>query len=82
VSDQWTSAADAEQLASANIQREETSPPPRPATDADVVQRRDRYTITVENYPVRATVDQEQRIRELDPAARARFLKIMGREQT
>lgn len=42
------------------------------------VTRVDRYTITVEGAPIRATVDQERRIAAMDSAERDRFLKIMG----
>lgn len=46
----------------------------------DEIVRRDRYTIVVEGYAVRATDEQERRIRQMDAAARARFLTIMGRD--
>ena len=51
----------------------------QPVSAAPVV-RQDRYTVRVEGYAVRATVDQERRIRALDDEARARFLTIMGRD--
>lgn len=45
------------------------------------IRRMDRYTITVADYRVRATHDQEARIRQMDTAQQARFLTIMGRNR-
>ena len=42
------------------------------------VTRIDRYTIEVDGHRVRATPDQEQRIRQMTPDQRGRFLSIMG----
>lgn len=43
--------------------------------------RLDKYTISVDGTKVRATVDQENRIRTMTEEARARFVKIMGGRQ-
>lgn len=40
-------------------------------------QRLDRYTILVNGQRVRATVDQESRIRGMTPEQLANFVKIM-----
>lgn len=50
----------------------------RSARQEAAIERRDRYTIVVEGHSVRATEDQEQRIRAMDAEERARFLTIMG----
>jgi hypothetical protein len=47
-------------------------------TEPEPVERVDRYTILVDGYRVRATPEQERQLREMDSAARARFLRVMG----
>lgn len=42
------------------------------------IERVDRYTITIDGFPVRATEDQETRIRAMDDEAIGRFKHVMG----
>lgn len=46
---------------------------------APTIERVDRYTVLVNGHRVRATEDQEQRLRAMDAAAVERFLAVMGR---
>lgn len=48
---------------------------------SDIV-RIDRYSIAVNGHSVRATPEQEAKIRLMDDEAIARFLKIMGTERS
>lgn len=45
----------------------------------DDITRIDRYTVEVDGYRVRATEDQEQRLRGMTSEQRANFLLAMGR---
>jgi len=51
----------------------------RAESTGPVVERHDRYTIVVNDHAVRATADQERRIRAMTAEQAARFLTIMGR---
>jgi len=48
--------------------------------DRETVARKDRYTIEIQGVAVRATEDQERRIREMTAEQRERFIRIMGGE--
>lgn len=50
------------------------------STMSTQVERVDRYTITVNGHRIRATEDQERRIRAMDDEQIARFLSAMGRK--
>lgn len=43
-----------------------------------MIERLDKYTILVDGHRVTATADQEQRIRNMNPEQRERFIKVMG----
>lgn len=43
--------------------------------------RTDRYTVRIDGYSVRATHDQERRLRAMTAEDLARFLRIMGKEE-
>ena len=43
-----------------------------------IITRIDRYTLSVDGHHIRATEDQERRIRALTPEQRANFLTILG----
>lgn len=42
------------------------------------IKRIDHYNITIGGIRVRATADQEERLRKMTPEQRERFVKIMG----
>jgi len=44
------------------------------------ITRRDRYTILVDGHPIRATPEQEARIRQMDADQIKNFLALMGAE--
>jgi hypothetical protein len=46
--------------------------------DAPVIERLDRYIITVNGHRIRATEGQEHALRRMDAAGVARFLTVMG----
>jgi hypothetical protein len=55
------------------------APDPRtPDAARGEIVRVDRYTVEVNGHTVRATADQEARLRSMDPEQIDRFLTVMG----
>ena len=42
------------------------------------ITREDRYTIIIDGHRVRATEDQERRLRDMTPEQVQNFLRVMG----